>query len=103
MILEAKMVGLSKNYAKTLEFEELTCCSVESAEKLALHNREKIFNIKKALILLELHGEKAFEAVGIFLEKYNYHTVLVWDIPTPKIVYKNLKFIPHMILCKSSQ
>ena len=118
-------VGLSKNYIENLEVEEVECCGVdelvfeknipvpdfikfdlESAEEFALHNGDKVFKTKKSIILLELHGEKALEAAGLFLEKYNYHAVLVWDMPTPKVLYKNLSdfkklgFIPHMVLCK---
>lgn len=117
-------VGLSKNYAEALEIEEVICCGVdelvyekgipapdlikfdlETAEEFALHNGDKVFSIKRPVILLELHGEKALNATGLFLEKYNYKAVLVWDLPDPKVIYRNsidligIGYVPHMLMC----
>ncbi len=95
-------------YEKNIPAPDFIKFDLESAEEFALHNGDKIFRTKKPIILLELHGEKALKAAGLFLEKYNYHTVLVWDIPNPKIFYKNildfkkLGFIPHIVVCKSN-
>lgn len=119
--------GLSKNYAgavENLEIEEVTCCGVdelvyernidapdfikfdlESAEEFALHNGHRIFSTKRPIILLELHGETALKAAGKFLEKYNYTSLLPWEMPdtSNKIsdlqTLSNLGYIPHMIYC----
>lgn len=119
--------GLSKVYSvsiDSLDIEEVVCCGVdelvyeknvsapdfikfdlESAEEFALHNGDKIFSTKRPLVLLELHGHAALKAAGNFLEKYNYTSVLPWEMPHPskKICDLNtlgsLGYIPHMIYC----
>jgi len=120
--------GLAKDYGaeeSKLEVEEVTCCGVdelvyeknidapdfikfdlETAEEFALHNGDRVFTNKRPIIMLELHGQKALEAAGQFLEKYNYSSHLVWDMPDAKKEYHSLSdllalgFVPHMIYCK---
>lgn len=119
--------GLSKNYnvpADKLEIEEVTCCGVdelvyerkidapdfikfdlESAEEFALHNGDRVFSLKRPLVLLELHGDCALVAAGQFLEKYNYSAVLPWEMPDVSMTIdsaeklKSLKYVPHMLYC----
>jgi FkbM family methyltransferase len=118
-------VGLSKQYKDVLEVIEVECRGVdeiielkkakapdfikfdlESAEVFALHNGRKLFKEKKPLILLEIHGEEAFNAAGLFLEEYCYEAAYVGDFPNPQIWYSTNKdlekigFIPHMLFCK---
>jgi len=117
-------VGLSKKYNDELEVIEVECRGVdeiidlekakapdfvkfdlESAEVFALHNGDKLFKEKRPLLLLELHGKEAFEAAGLFLEKYNYRAAYVGDFPNPNNWYltnsdlKTIGFIPHMLFC----
>lgn len=120
--------GLTKTYGaeeNKLELEEVQCCGVdelvyeknidapdfikfdlETAEEFALHNGDRLFTTKRPIVLLELHGQKALEAAGRFLEKYNYSSMLVWDMPNAQKEYHSLNellalgFIPHMIYCQ---
>ncbi|HYF31985.1 MAG TPA: FkbM family methyltransferase [Chitinophagaceae bacterium] len=120
--------GLTKTYGaqeNQLELEEVQCCGVdelvyeknidapdfikfdlETAEEFALHNGPRLFTTKRPIVLLELHGQKALEAAGKFLEQYNYSSMLVWDMPNAQKEYHTLDellalgFIPHMIYCQ---
>ena len=84
--------NLDKQYKEPpneLKIEQVQCCGVdeliyskgipapsfikfdlESAEEYALHNGDLCFTIIRPFVLLELHGEKARDAAGFFLEKY---------------------------------
>jgi FkbM family methyltransferase len=120
-------VGLSKEYNDQDELEviEVECRGVdeiielkkaktpdfikfdlESAEVFALHNGDKLFKEKKPILLLEIHGEEAFESAGRFLEKYAYEAAYVGDFPSPKNWYstnddlQKIGFIPHMLFCQ---
>ena len=53
-------------YEMNIEAPDFIKFDLESAEEFALHNGDKIFREKRPLILLELHGEKAKEAAGLF-------------------------------------
>ncbi len=117
-------VGLSKTYDAALDVIEVACYGVdelvdtqkiaapdfikfdlESAEVFALHNGDKVFGQKRPILLLELHGEEAFQAAGSFLSKYNYRAAYVGHFPKPDKWFYNLfdleqlGFIPHMIMC----
>ncbi|MCY1505392.1 methyltransferase, FkbM family [compost metagenome] len=78
---------------------------LETAEIYALNNGDNLFRNKRPIILLEIHGEKAFKVAGDFLIRYNYRAAYVGDFPNPKSWHNNyqelqtLNFIPHMIMC----
>lgn len=119
--------GLSKEYKESiseLKINKVKCCGVdelvfeqgvdmpdfikfdlESAEVDALHNGDRVFKEKRPVILLELHGQKAKDAAGLFFEKYNYKAYIVSELPNPKheLRSKNdfdqVNAIPHMVLC----
>ena len=119
--------NLAKKYKESiteLEIEEVECCGVdeliyekgipapsfikfdlESAEEFALHNGDTLFKTIKPVILLELHGEKARDAAGLFFEKYLYTGYLVHDAANRRNGINSLKDlagmkeIPFQILC----
>lgn len=119
--------NLSKIYKQSqseLDIEIVKCCGVdelvyeldidapdfikfdlETAEEFALHNGDKIFREKRPLILLELHGEKAKEAAGLFFEKYHYGGVTMANMPDAiKRIrsleeFKKINGVPHMVYC----
>ena len=119
--------NLSKTYAQSineLDIEIIRSCGVdelvyelgieapdfikfdlETGEEFALHNGGKVFREKRPLVLLELHGEKAKEAAGLFFEKYNYGGVFMSDMPhaTKRIrsltEFQKFNGIPHMVFC----
>lgn len=78
---------------------------LESAEEFALHNGDKLFKEKRPIILLELHGIKAKQSAGLFLEKYNYEGILVGSFKKRETVvhtlkeFNNIEGVPHMIVC----
>lgn len=78
---------------------------LETAEEFALHNGDKVFKEKRPLILLELHGEKAKKAAGLFFEKYNYGGVTMANMPVAAKRIRSLKEfekingVPHMVFC----
>ena len=118
--------SLDKQYKeaqKDLQIEEVPCCGVdeliyskgvpapsfikfdlESAEEYALHNGDRCFTIIRPFVLLELHGEKARDAAGSFIEKYNYNAFLLHDVKGRKnaistSVQLKSQVIPHQIMC----
>lgn len=78
---------------------------LESAEEFALANGDVLFSLHKPFLLLELHGEKARDAAGIFLEKFGYEAKLPGEFAADcksirtLIDLKSLNYIPHMIFC----
>lgn len=78
---------------------------LESAEEYALHNGEKLFTGKRPVVLLELHGEKAKTAAGLFLERYNYEAVFITGFTKRETLvrsekeFRKINGVPHMIVC----
>ena len=78
---------------------------LETAEEFALHNGDRVFTEKRPLILLELHGEKAKVAAGLFFEKYHYGGVIMANMPNSTERIRSIKEfdkingIPHMVFC----
>jgi FkbM family methyltransferase len=119
--------GLSKSYAQSreeLDILKVKCCGVdeliteqnvampdfikfdlESAEVFALHNGDKVFKEKRPVILLELHGDEAKKAAGLFFEKYNYTGIIVSQLPNPinqlrsLADFEKVAGVPHMVIC----
>lgn len=118
--------NLTKKYAQQgdqLEIEKVKCCGVdelvyemgieapdfikfdlETAEEFALHNGDRLFREKRPYMLLELHGQKAKDAAGLFFEKYNYSGVLMENMPAAeKRIRSRDEFnklgIPHVVFC----
>jgi FkbM family methyltransferase len=50
---------------------------IEGAETYALTNGHRLFTEKRPVVLLELHGDEALSALGVFIEKYSYRC---WDV-----------------------
>lgn len=105
-IIEVECRGVDELIAlKNIKEPDFIKFDLETAEEFALHNGDKLFREKRPLLLLELHGENAFSAAGLFLEKYNYKAAYVGDFPKPENWYcnfqdlKKIGFIPHMIFC----
>lgn len=119
--------NLDKSYKESkseLEIEEVECCGVdelvfekgvsspsfikfdlESAEEFALHNGAVLFTTVRPVILLELHGEKARDAAGLFFEKYNYTGYQLYDVNVRRngihslSELKLLTVIPYQLIC----
>ncbi len=93
-------------FEKGLPEPDLIKFDLESAEVFALKNGPKLFKNKRPVILLELHGQEALVAAGLFLETYRYKAVSVHEMNSPtKKIFSNeaelvkLETIPHMIYC----
>ena len=119
--------GLSKQYKENtaeLSINKVQCCGVdelvfernidmpdfikfdlESAEEFALHNGHRVFTEKRPVVFLELHGNIAKDAAGLFLERYNYKGHIVSEMPDikhelhSKNDFDQIDGVPHMILC----
>ncbi|MEP7144205.1 MAG: FkbM family methyltransferase [Ferruginibacter sp.] len=120
-------LNLSKIYKEAkddLKYEEVISCGIdelvyekgvppadfikfdlETGEEYALHNGQKFFTEKRPVILLELHGQKAKDAAGLFFEKYKYAGFLMYDIaekrsPIRSIAdFDKVDHVPHMVYC----
>lgn len=88
-----------------IEMPDFIKFDLETAEEFALHNGDRVFREKRPLVLLELHGQKAKEAAGLFFEKYNYGGVIMANMPnaTERIrsvkEFEKINGIPHMVYC----
>ena len=92
ILLKQNAEGVDELIAlKNIKEPDFIKFDLESAEEFALHIGDKLFKEKRPLLLLELHGENAFLAVGLFLEKYNYKAAYVGDFPIPENWCYNLQ------------
>jgi len=94
-------------YEKNIPAPDFIKFDLESAEVYALHNGDRLFKEKRPTILLELHGEQAKNAAGLFLEKYNYKALTVGSFKNGSPAFKSLdefnkivQGVPHMIVCQ---
>lgn len=62
-------------YERGFRAPDMIKFDLESAEEYALHNGERVFEDKRPVILLEIHGDRAKVAAGAFLERYRYEAV----------------------------
>jgi FkbM family methyltransferase len=60
---------------------------LEGAEESALHNGEQVFGGLRPVLLLEVHGDKALVATGLFLERYRYAATPVHMLPEYATAY----------------
>ncbi len=91
---------------KNIPVPDLIKFDIESAEEFALMNGDKLFTTKKPIIFLEIHGKKAFETSGEFLEKYKYKAKDISNYNESSSSIANSKdelnswgYIPHMLFC----
>ena len=90
---------------KNIPYPAFIKFDLESAEEFALTNGDVLFKKHKPYLLLELYGEKARDAAGIFLEKYGYEAKIPGQFASDFksfnsfIDLKSLVEIPHMIFC----
>lgn len=106
VINKVKCCGMDELvYEMNLPAPDFIKMDLESAEVQALHNGDRLFREKRPIILLELHGEAAKDAAGLFFEKYNYEGVMMGDIKERKYVVRSksdfdkIDGVPHMALC----
>ena len=92
-------------YEIGIEAPDFIKFDLESGEEFALHNGDRLYKEKRPFILLELHGERAKHAAGLFFEKYQYAGILMQDMerqlkPIRSVNdFAKIEGVPHMIFC----